>query len=74
MEEKVKQIMANIFAVDTSAINENAAPGKIKTWDSLRHMKMVVALEEEFGIELEPEDISQMLNYKLILNIIQEKL
>jgi acyl carrier protein len=73
MEEKVKQVLANIFAVDISSINDDSAPGKIKTWDSLRHMKMVLALEDEFGIEFEPEDISQMLNYKLIISIIKEK-
>lgn len=73
MEEKVKQVLANIFAVDISAITDDSAPGKIKTWDSLRHMKMVLALEDEFGIEFEPDDIAQMLNYKLIVNIIKEK-
>jgi acyl carrier protein len=73
MEEQIKQIMAKIFGVDISDITENSAPGKIKSWDSLRHMKMVLALEEEFKVEFEPEDISQMLNFKLIINIINEK-
>lgn len=65
--------MAKVFAVDISQITEAIAPGKLKAWDSIRHMKMILALEEEFGIEFEPEEIGQMLNLKLVLNILSEK-
>jgi len=74
MEDRVKEIMAKVFGVDVSQITDAIAPGKLKAWDSIRHMKMILALEEEFGVEFEPEDIGQMLNLKLVLNILSEKL
>lgn len=74
MEDQVKGILSKVFGVDVSQITDAIAPGKLKAWDSIRHMKMILALEEEFSVEFEPEDIGQMLNLKLIMNILNEKL
>jgi acyl carrier protein len=73
MEERIKEIMAAIFEVDQSAINENTAAGDLEKWDSLHHMNLIAALEEEFEVELEEEEMMEMMNFKLILLILQEK-
>lgn len=74
MEQKVKEIMTKVFNVDISAIKDNASPDTIERWDSLHHMVLVVALEEEFGVEIRDEQINEMLNYRLILIILKELL
>lgn len=66
MENKLKKIMASVFEVSEDAIDGNATSGTIESWDSLNHMKLIVALEEEFGIKFKDEEILEMQSFKLI--------
>jgi acyl carrier protein len=66
--------MAAVFEVDRSEIDENTASGDLEKWDSLHHMNLISALEEEFEIELEEEEIMEMMNFKLIRLVLSEKI
>ena len=74
MEQKIKNVMASVFKVDLSDINEDASPDSLENWDSLGHMNLVVALEEEFNITFQEDEIIEMLNYKLVREIIKNKM
>lgn len=71
IEEKIKSIMATVFVVDVKEINDKASPHTIVSWESMKHINMVVALEEEFGIELEDDEIAAMVSYPIVLATIQ---
>ena len=73
MEEKIKEIMALIFKCDASVINDDTSPDNLEEWDSLRHINLVVALEEEFGVNFSEDEIVDMMNFKLMKIIIKEK-
>lgn len=72
LRQKVRELMAIIFEVDESEIGENTTPDDIENWDSLRHMNLVLALEEEFNIRFADEVLEQMLSLKLIELIVKE--
>tara|TARA_B100001146_G_C15819346_1_gene280214 strand:+ start:304 stop:534 length:231 start_codon:yes stop_codon:yes gene_type:complete len=72
MENRVKKVMSDIFNIDIGSINNDSSPDNIETWDSLKHMNLIIALEEEFNIELHDDDIVEMLNYNLIIRIIKK--
>ena len=72
MEKKIKAVMSAVFDVDAESIDDNSSPDTIANWDSLRHMSLIVGLEEEFGVNFTEDDISTMLNYKLIALTIAE--
>jgi len=73
MEARVKQVMSNIFNVEINLIGNDSSPDNIENWDSLKHMSLIVALEEEFDIEFSDEDIVDSMNYALIINILNSK-
>jgi acyl carrier protein len=74
MNEQIKELMANIFEVEISDIGDDASPESIESWDSLKHMNLIVALEEEFNVQFTDEEMLQMLNFQLISLILKEKL
>lgn len=74
MEEKIKNIMVAIFGCNFSDINDSSSSDTIEQWDSLRHMNLVVALEEEFDLNFTEDETMEMLNFKLVSLIISEKL
>ncbi|MBL0882133.1 MAG: acyl carrier protein [Chitinophagaceae bacterium] len=73
MENRIKKVIGSVFGIDPATITENDSPDSIPNWDSLRHMNLIVALEEEFEIEFTEDEIMDMLNYKILYTIIKEK-
>ena len=74
MREKILQVVADVFEINIAEIPENASPGVIANWDSLRHMNLIVALEEEFKITFNDNDIPELITIPLIEAIIKELL
>lgn len=74
MENKVKNVMSSIFDVNVSEISEDTSPDSLDNWDSMGHMNLIVGLEEEFNILFDEDEITEMLNFKLICLIISEKI
>ena len=70
---RLKQVISDILVVDVNTINDNSSPDNIQQWDSLTHIKLVMALEAEFNVKLTPEDMMDMLSVKLIRMILEEK-
>ena len=73
MEDRIKNVMAAIFEISVDEINDESSPDNVKSWDSLRHMNLVVALEEEFGKTFTDDEIVEMMNYNLIKMILSQK-
>ena len=73
MEDRLKKVMASAFDVPEDAIEDNATPDTTEGWDSLNHMRLVVALEEEFGVKLTNQEILEMQSFKLIKYILSNK-
>jgi acyl carrier protein len=71
---KLKQVVSDILEVDIDDINENSSSDNIEKWDSLSHIKLVMAIEAEFNVKLTPDDMMDMLSVKLIKMILAEKL
>lgn len=74
MEERVKGIMAEILDLQVEKINEDTSPDTVKDWDSLKHMQLILSLEEEFNIEIPDEKIDEMLSLKKIIVVLQKML
>jgi acyl carrier protein len=70
MELKLVEIMAPIFEVEESEISENASPENVEKWDSLAHMNLVIALEQEFDIQFTEDQIVESLSFKALVDIL----
>ena len=72
-KEKLYNVVSEILGVKKSDINEKSSQDNIENWDSLKHMNLIVALEEEFEIEFDDEEIVDSMNYALIVIILKSK-
>ncbi len=71
---RVVEIIADVFNLESSQVQMDASPDTIEEWDSIQHLNIVLALEQEFHLQFSPEEISEMLNVELIVMLIAEKL
>lgn len=71
MEKKVLEILKNLFELET--IDETCSQGTCENWYSMGQLNLVVELESEFGVTLEPEEIGEMKSYTDIINLLKAK-
>jgi acyl carrier protein len=74
IKERILQIMATVFETEVAILNENSSSDTIEAWDSLKHLTLILSLEEEFGISIPDEEVGELVNYKLIEITIHEQL
>jgi acyl carrier protein len=70
MEEKLKEIFVDILEVDESALHNNFGPEDSPLWDSMNNLRLVTAIEEEFGIKLSMAEIESMDTFGKIRELI----
>jgi acyl carrier protein len=60
VDEKIRTIMAEALRLPIDRIGPDAAIGTVPNWDSTAHMRMMIALEDAFGIELDESRMVEM--------------
>jgi len=58
--ERVRVIAADLFHLPPERITEQSSPELIEDWDSVQHLNLILALESEFKLHFEPEEIDLM--------------
>lgn len=74
MKQRILQVMSDVFDEPLENINEDASQDNIEGWDSLKHLDLVVALEEEFEITIPVEEVGNLVSFKLIVLVVKELL
>ena len=72
IDERVKQIVAEQLGVDEDQVTEGATFMDDLGADSLDTVELVMALEEEFDIEISDEDAEEILNVKNAIDYIKK--
>ncbi len=74
MFERVREIAADILQVPAEQITPSSSPETIPSWDSVQHLNLVLALEQEFDLQFEPEEIDKMKNIEQLLDVLGSKI
>jgi acyl carrier protein len=72
LDEKVKKIIIDQLGVDEAEVTPEAKFIDDLGADSLDTVELVMALEEEFGIEIPDEDAEKIATVRDAINYIQE--
>ncbi len=62
-KEKYNEAFKEIFEIEDDQLNDDLEYQSIDTWDSVGHMSLMAALEDEFDIMLEMDDIIDFGSY-----------
>jgi acyl carrier protein len=71
--DQVCSIAGDVLHVPVAKLSAESAPESIENWDSVQHLNLVLALESQFGIEFEPEEIDQMKSIGKIASLVERK-
>lgn len=73
MEQNVETLVAEVLQVPPAMITDELAMQDVDVWDSLKHMELIVSLEERFGLQLTFEEIVTMQSVASIKRVLRER-
>ncbi|MEO8131185.1 MAG: acyl carrier protein [Bryobacteraceae bacterium] len=71
--DQVRTTAADVLRVPLEKITKASTPEEIETWDSVEHLNLILALETQFGLEFEPEEIERMKSIGDIALLVESK-
>jgi acyl carrier protein len=60
LRERIIQVVCNVFRLPAAAVAEGISPDRVEGWDSEKHVELVVALEEQFGLMFDAEEVPEL--------------
>lgn len=72
MEDKLKEVFADILSSPLPA--EQVTVENTEQWDSLNHLNLILAIEEEFDVDIPPDDFPELYkDYNTVLAYLKGK-
>ncbi len=73
-EKEIKKIFSEIFEISAENIDPKIKQNELKSWDSLGQLRLIMALEENFEIAFDIEEIASLNSFDKILNKTSQKI
>lgn len=68
--ERLNGVFRDVFDDEEIEVNDNTTADDIEDWDSLEHINLVAAVEQEFGIKFSMGQVVTMKNVGEMVDII----
>ena len=72
LDQRLKKVFSDSLGVDMEIIKDTLEYNTISEWDSVGHMSLIAAIEEEFDIMIETDDIIEMSSFKIAKDIVKK--
>ena len=71
-DEKITALLADALQVPLEQVTAELQFGDLPQWDSMGHMEIMLLLEQEYGIEINPDTIADLTSVPVILAYIKD--
>lgn len=73
LQSSLQDIFRDVFDDDQLQLRADMSPDSLPTWDSLGHIRLIAALEDEFQFSFTLEEIESMTSVSKILSVLADK-
>jgi acyl carrier protein len=70
---QLRELMIDVFDVDDLEITPATTAEDIEEWDSLSHVRLIVAVERKFGFRFKTAEIEDLKSVGDLVKLIQAK-
>lgn len=71
ISQRVRAVLASALKVDPSVISDNASQTDLSQWDSVRHMNVVLAVENDFDFQFDDAELPKLTSLPLIVAAVE---
>jgi len=72
--KQVEKIIADVLGMDAAQVGPEFTYRDTDRWDSLKHMEIVTAIEQNFNVTLMVDEMTRMTSVEDIVNILEQKM
>ncbi len=72
-QQTLQTTVSAVLGIPESSVTDDTSPDSVSGWDSVKHLNLIMALEEAFGTSFTPEETMDMTSVKLMRLILEEK-
>lgn len=70
---RLNEVFRDVFDDEAISVGEETASGDIEDWDSLEHINLIAAVEQEFGMKFSMGQVVTMKNVGEMADIVMSK-
>ena len=70
---KLEELFARILREPVSVFSNAASPATIRSWDSLRHIELVMAAEAQYGVRFETSEVTTIRTLGCMRELLQQR-
>jgi acyl carrier protein len=71
--DQIQRIAADVFQIPAAQLKADSSPAEIETWDSVQHLNLILAVEQEFDLQFEPEEIDEVKSIGALAELVARK-
>jgi acyl carrier protein len=65
-------LLKEVFRITDNQLGDELTPDDVETWTSVSHMDLMARFEQEFGLQLDVEEITEMDSLGAMRNILRK--
>ena len=70
---KLTEVFHDVFDDDSIVVTPELTANDVEEWDSLSHIRLVVAVEKTFGLKFSAAEVGRLKNVGEFMSLIQSK-
>lgn len=71
-EKELKNYLINFFLIENDILDEDLTLEKVKNWDSLKHVRLIIDLEQKYNIQINQNKIPHLISFLEIKNFLND--
>lgn len=72
--EELNGVFQDVFDDESIVVNDETTANDIEDWDSLEHINLMVAIEEDFGMKFNMAEVTGLKNVGEMVDVILKRL
>ena len=69
----LRNIFADVLEISPDEVTSETCVATVDNWDSFRHLQAILAIEDEYGVQFDPQRIAQLTTVALIQSELEAK-
>jgi len=69
----LRDIIADTLEISPAEVTPDLSGDSVEAWDSFRHLQLILALEEEYGVQFDPQQIPDLTTVAKVQAALEQK-
>jgi acyl carrier protein len=71
---RLATVFSDVLSMPLDRVHPDLGPGDVERWDSVGHVMLVAAVEQEFSLQFEVDEILEFTSFRAILSAIEQRM